>query len=73
MIHINVKEEREHINVPHEPPRSYTKSYETIISFDTQDDYDNFVVTKQSFVRPVFKSRWKYILMPCSTCENRIL
>ena len=44
MIHINVKEEREHINVPHEPPRSYTKSYETIVSFDTQDDYDNFVV-----------------------------
>lgn len=44
MIHINVKEEREHINVPYAPPRSYTKSYETIISFDTQDDYDNFVV-----------------------------
>lgn len=44
MMHINVKEEIEHINVPHEPPRSYTKSRETIISFDTQDDYDNFVV-----------------------------
>ena len=44
MIHINVKEEIEHINVPYAPPRSYTKSYETIISFDTQDDYDNFVV-----------------------------
>ena len=44
MIHINVKEERKHINVPHEPPRSYTESYETTISFDTQDDYDNFVV-----------------------------
>ena len=44
MIHINVKEEREHINVPYAPPHSYTKSYETIVSFDTQDDYDNFVV-----------------------------
>ena len=44
MIHINVKEEREHINVLYAPPRSYTKSYETIVSFDTQDDYDNFVV-----------------------------
>ena len=44
MIHINVKEEREQINVPYAPPRSYTKSYETIVSFDTQDDYDNFVV-----------------------------
>lgn len=43
MIHIKVKEEREHINVPYAPPRSYTKSYETIISFDDQDDYDNFV------------------------------
>lgn len=44
MIHINFKEEREYINVSYAPPRSYTKSYETIISFDTQDDYDNFVV-----------------------------
>lgn len=44
MININVKEERKYINVPHEPPHSYTKSRETIISFDTQDDYDNFVV-----------------------------
>ena len=44
MIHINVKEEREQINVPYAPPRSSTKSYETIVSFDTQDDYDNFVV-----------------------------
>ena len=44
MIHINIKEEREHINVLYAPPRSYTKSRETIISFDTQDDYDNFVV-----------------------------
>ena len=44
MIHINVKEEREHINVLHEPPRSYTKSREIILSFDTQNDYDNFVV-----------------------------
>ena len=44
MIHINVKEEREYINVPYAPPRSYAKSRETIISFDTQDDYDNFVV-----------------------------
>ena len=44
MIHINVKEEREQINVPYAPPRSYVKSYETIVSFDTQDDYDNFVV-----------------------------
>ena len=44
MIHINVKEEREQINVPYAPPRSYTKSYETIVSFDTQDDYDNFVI-----------------------------
>ena len=73
MIHINVKEEREHINVPYAPPRSYAKSREIILSFDTQNDYDNFVVTKQSFVRPVFKSRLKYILMPCSTCEKRIL
>ena len=44
MIHINVKEEREYINVQYAPPHSYTKSRETIISFDTQDDYDNFVV-----------------------------
>ena len=44
MININVKEEREYINVPYAPPRSYTKSRETIISFNTQDDYDNFVV-----------------------------
>ena len=44
MIHINVKEEREHINVPYAPPRSYVKSRETILSFDTQNDYDNFVV-----------------------------
>ena len=44
MIHINVKEERERINVLYAPPRSYTKSYETILSFDIQDDYDNFVV-----------------------------
>ena len=44
MIHINVKEEREHITVPYAPPRSYTKSRETIISFDTQNDCDNFVV-----------------------------
>ena len=44
MIHINVKEERKQINVPHEPPRSYIKSRETILSFDTQNDYDNFVV-----------------------------
>ena len=44
MININVKEEIEQINVPYAPPRSYTKSYETIISFDNQDDYDNFVV-----------------------------
>lgn len=44
MIHINVKEEREQINVPYAPPRSYVKSYETIVSLDTQDDYDNFVV-----------------------------
>ena len=44
MIHINVKEEREHINVPYAAPRSYIKSRETIILFDTQDDYDNFVV-----------------------------
>ena len=44
MIHINVKEEREYINVPYAPPRSYAKSRETIISFDTQDDYDNCVV-----------------------------
>ena len=44
MIHINVKEEREQVNVPHAPPRSYTKSREIILSFDTQDDYDNFVV-----------------------------
>lgn len=44
MIHINVKEEREHINVPYAPPRSYAKSREIIVSFDTQDDYDNFVV-----------------------------
>ena len=44
MIQINVKEEREHINVPYAPPRSYAKSCETILSFDTQNDYDNFVV-----------------------------
>lgn len=44
MIHINVKEEREYINVPYAPPRSYAKSSETIISFDSQDNYDNFVV-----------------------------
>lgn len=44
MIHINVKEEREQINVPYAPPRSFVKSCETIISFDTQDDYDNFVI-----------------------------
>ena len=44
MIHISVKEEREQVNVPYAPPHSYTKSYETIVSFDTQDDYDNFVV-----------------------------
>ena len=44
MIHINVKEEREHINVPHAPPRSFVKSCETIISFDTKDGYDNFVI-----------------------------
>ena len=44
MIHINVKEGREQVNVPYVPPRSYTKSRETIVSFDTQDDYDNFVV-----------------------------
>ena len=44
MIHINVKEGREQVNVPYAPPRSYTKSYETILSFDIQDDYDNFVV-----------------------------
>ena len=44
MIHINVKEEREQVNVPYAPPRSYIKSFETIISFDTQDDYDNFVL-----------------------------
>ena len=44
MIHINVKEEREQVNVPHAPPRSYAKSREIILSFDTQDDYDNFVV-----------------------------
>ena len=44
MIRINVKEEREYINVPYAPPRSYAKSRETTISFDTQDDYDNFVV-----------------------------
>lgn len=44
MIHINVKEEREHINVPYASPRSYLTGFETIVSFDTQDDYDNFVV-----------------------------
>ena len=44
MIHINFKEERDYINVPYAPPHSYTKSRETIVSFDTQDDYDNFVV-----------------------------
>ena len=44
MIHINFKEERDYINVPYAPPHSYTKSCETIVSFDTQDDYDNFVV-----------------------------
>ena len=44
MIHINVKEERERINVPYAPPHSYAKNRETIVSFDTQDDYDNFVV-----------------------------
>ena len=44
MIHINVKEGREQVNVPYAPPRSYTKSREIILSFDTQDDYDNFVV-----------------------------
>lgn len=44
MIHINVKEEREYINVLYAPPRSYAKSSETIISFDSQDNYDNFVV-----------------------------
>ena len=44
MIHINVKEEREYINVPYASPHSYAKSRETIISFDTQDDYDDFVV-----------------------------
>ena len=44
MIRIGVKEEREQVNVLHEPPLSYTKSYEIIVSFDTQDDYDNFVV-----------------------------
>ena len=44
MIHINVKEGREQVDVPYAPPRSYTKSYETILSFDIQDDYDNFVV-----------------------------
>ena len=44
MIHINVKEEREYINVPHVPPHSHVKSRETIVSFDAQDDYDNFVV-----------------------------
>ena len=44
MIRISVKEERVQVNVPHEPPRSYTKSCEIILSFDTQDDYDNFVV-----------------------------
>ena len=49
MIHINVKEEREHINVPHEPPRSYTKIYETIVLFDTQDDYVNFVVDSHDY------------------------
>ena len=44
MIHINVKEGREQVNVPYAPPRSYTKSREIILSFDTQDDYGNFVV-----------------------------
>ena len=44
MIHINVKEGREQVNVPYAPPHSYAKSRETIVSFDTQDDYDNFVV-----------------------------
>ena len=44
MIHINVKEGREQVNVPYALPRSYTKSREIILSFDTQDDYDNFVV-----------------------------
>lgn len=44
MIHINVKEEREQVNVPHAPPHSYAKNRETIVSFDAQDDYDNFVV-----------------------------
>lgn len=44
MIDINVKQERECINVPYAPPHSYVKSCETIVSFDTQDDYNNFVV-----------------------------
>jgi hypothetical protein len=44
MIHINVKEEREYINVPYASPCSYITGFETIVSFDTQDDYDNFVV-----------------------------
>lgn len=44
MININVKEKREYINVPYAPPRSFVKSCETIVSFDTQDDYNNFVV-----------------------------
>ena len=44
MIHINVKEGRQQVNGPYAPPRSYTKSREIILSFDTQDDYDNFVV-----------------------------
>lgn len=44
MIHIKVNEEREQVNVPYAPPHSYVKSTETILSFDTKDDYDNFVV-----------------------------
>lgn len=44
MIHIKVNEEREQVNVPYAPPHSYIKNTETILSFDTQDDWNNFVI-----------------------------
>lgn len=44
MFHLNTKENRVYINVPYEPSRSYVESIETTLSFDTQDDWDNFVV-----------------------------
>lgn len=44
MFHLNTKEKTTYINVPYAPPRGYVESYETTLSFDNQDDWDNFVV-----------------------------